>query len=312
MKILFVFVFFLLAAFEVPAQEIRYYKFSGREVRNTDSADFIRVIYPPESDGTLQTVQEYYINKQRKFIGMASSVDPEPVLDGQAAGFYDNGKRMSMLTYKNGKPSGTGYYYHPNSRIAKIIEFGDNSAAKVIAVYDTAGVQTVVDGNGYAKEFDENSGVEEEGQYVDGQKNGTWKGRATRANYRFEENYQAGKLTEGFSTTSEGTRYRYDELSQLPVYPLGAKGFGTFLGRNIKYPPEARDQRVTGKVVLQLTVKEDGSLEDVIVAVPVHPSLDAEARRVLRLSPDWKPGTERGIPLPFTIRMPIYFQLSGF
>ncbi len=310
MKIAFVFVFFLLVAFQVRAQEIRYHKFSGREVRGTDSADFIRVISLPESAGAHLTVQEYYMNKQRKFVGMASSVDVVPVFEGQTAGFYDNGKRMSMVTYKNGQPAGTGYYYHPNGHIAKIVEFGDSGAARVTAVYDTAGVQTVADGNGFAREFDENSGIEEEGQYAGGKKTGTWKGRATRDNYTFEETYQAGKLTEGYSITGDGARYRYDKLSQLPAFPAGDKGFGTFLGRNIRYPLEARDQRITGKVVLQLTVEEGGAVEDVIVAVPVHPSLDAEARRVLRLTPDWKPGTERGVPLPFTIRMPIYFKLG--
>lgn len=112
--------------------------------------------------------------------------------------------------------------------------------------------------------------------------------------------------------TSPGIRYACTPLTEMPAFPQGDKGLGNFLGRNIKYPPGARSQRITGTVILELTGEEGGILKEIGVSGSAHPLLDEEAVRVLRLSREWKRGREPGVPLPFTIRMPITFKLSGF
>lgn len=178
MKIRSIFVLLLLLCSGVYAQEIRYYKFSGREVRAKDSADYIRVIPAPDPGAQHQPVQEYYMNRQRKFIGMASSVGAEPVLEGQTLSFYEDGRRKSVVAYTKGKPAGTAYHYHRNGCMAKIVEYGGDGTARVVSVYDTTGTMTVAAGNGYASESDEITGIQEEGNYADGRKSGSWKGRS--------------------------------------------------------------------------------------------------------------------------------------
>ena len=312
MKILYSFLFFLAAALSVSGQEIRFLKFNGQEVDVKDSADFVRVVQPADSGSLNYPILEYYTNDQRKLVGTVSEYKARLVFEGPSLSYYRNGRKKSVVTFEKGKPAGTGYYYHPNGRVSKVVEFGADSKERVIGVYDSSGVQTVVNGTGYAREYDEEGGVETEGCYQNGRKHGTWRGRAGREHYTFEETYEHGTLTGGRSQVTGGKEYRYTKLSELPVYPKGDQGFAYFLSRNLKYPPEARDDRITGTVILRFMVEKDGSLNDIRVGVPVHPSLDRAALQVLALSPEWIPGRERGVPVAVAYHLPLSFKLSGF
>ena len=42
----------------------------------------------------------------------------------------------------------------------------------------------------------------------------------------------------------------------------------------------------------------------------VHPSLDAEAVRVVSSSPDWTPGQQKDQPVKVTYQFPVIFQLK--
>lgn len=58
-----------------------------------------------------------------------------------------------------------------------------------------------------------------------------------------------------------------------------------FLVENVKYPVEAMEKCVQGRVVVQFTVNEDGTLSDWIVTKSVDPDLDKEAIRLIQLMP---------------------------
>ena len=55
---------------------------------------------------------------------------------------------------------------------------------------------------------------------------------------------------------------------------------------------------------------EDGSIEDVAVAQPVSPDIDAEALRVVATMPKWKPGRQNGKPVKVMYTQPISFKLD--
>lgn len=103
----------------------------------------------------------------------------------------------------------------------------------------------------------------------------------------------------------------YSVVKQKPEYPGGAKALYTYLGKNIKYPEKAQKDGVEGTVYVEFIIEKDGSLSDVGVLRGFDKECDAEAVRVVKSLPDWKPGRgEDNQPLRVIMSLPIKFLLS--
>jgi TonB family protein len=100
-------------------------------------------------------------------------------------------------------------------------------------------------------------------------------------------------------------------VENMPVYPGGDAALFKFIYENIKYPPEAKEQGIQGKVILRFMIASDGAVEDITVVRGIDPLLDAEAVRVISILPDWTPGTQGGKPVNVWYSVPISFSLSS-
>ena len=83
-----------------------------------------------------------------------------------------------------------------------------------------------------------------------------------------------------------------------------------FLSTNIKYPVEAQKKGISGRVIVQFVIMEDGTLDQAKVIRGVDPLLDEEALRVVKSMPKWKPGMDRGEAVKVRFTAPIMFNLS--
>ncbi len=101
----------------------------------------------------------------------------------------------------------------------------------------------------------------------------------------------------------------FDVVEQMPEYPGGMQALFEYLGQNLKYPGDAKEQKVEGRVIAIFVVETDGSISNVEVVRPVFPSLDAEAVRVLSGMPKWKPGMQSGKVVRVKYTVPINFSL---
>ena len=97
---------------------------------------------------------------------------------------------------------------------------------------------------------------------------------------------------------------------QLPEFPGGIQAMMKFLSTNIKYPVEAQKKGISGRVIVQFVVMEDGTLDQAKVIRGVDPLLDEEALRVVKSMPKWKPGMDRGEAVKVRFTAPIMFNLS--
>ena len=102
----------------------------------------------------------------------------------------------------------------------------------------------------------------------------------------------------------------YDVVEQMPSFPDGISGLRTYLNQNIRYPAEAQENCVQGRVVVSFVVEKDGHISDVTVLRSVEPSLDKEAVRVVRNMPRWTPGKQGGEPVRVRYNVPVSFQLN--
>ena len=100
----------------------------------------------------------------------------------------------------------------------------------------------------------------------------------------------------------------YMVVEDMPEFPEG--DVKHYLAEHVRYPEEAKKQGVEGVVFVRFIIKPDGSLTDVKVLRPVHPLLDAEALRVVREMPRWKPGRQDGKPVRVFYSVPVEFRLD--
>ena len=102
----------------------------------------------------------------------------------------------------------------------------------------------------------------------------------------------------------------FQVVEEMPQFPGGLSEAMKFLAKNIKYPVEAQQAKIEGRVIVRFVVGRDGSVSNVEVMRGVSPELDAEAVRVVSLMPKWIPGKQRGKAVAVKYTMPIMFRLQ--
>jgi len=98
-------------------------------------------------------------------------------------------------------------------------------------------------------------------------------------------------------------------IEQIPVFPGGEKALTKFLQKNIVYPKGAKEKGIEGEVVISFVVEQDGSLNNFKIQKSVHPLLDEEALRVVKIMPKWESGKEFGKNVSQRLSLPVKFVL---
>ncbi|MDD4639229.1 MAG: TonB family protein [Bacteroidales bacterium] len=78
----------------------------------------------------------------------------------------------------------------------------------------------------------------------------------------------------------------------------------------VKYPKEAVRAGIQGRVVVEFIVEKDGSVSSVKVVKSLDEAIDAEAVKVIKASPKWKPGIHNGNRVRVKIALPVEFRLK--
>ena len=105
-----------------------------------------------------------------------------------------------------------------------------------------------------------------------------------------------------------------DKIHQVvevqPEFPGGMKEMMKFIQYNLKYPESAKAAGTEGKAFVQFVVKADGSISDVqIMRSTGNESLDAEALRVVKAMPKWRPAMNKGKAVNVKFVLPIVYKL---
>ena len=91
------------------------------------------------------------------------------------------------------------------------------------------------------------------------------------------------------------------------VFPGGEASRLSFIRVNIQYPAEAVKLKIGGKVIISFTIDKKGFVKNVTVVKSVHPLLDAEALRVVKMMPRWEPCVKHGKANDQNFKVPISF-----
>lgn len=98
-------------------------------------------------------------------------------------------------------------------------------------------------------------------------------------------------------------------VQEMPEPRGGENALYKFIADNTSYPVKAKENNIGGKVFLRFCVTSKGAVEQVSILKGVDPDLDAEAIRVVKIFPPFKPGKQDGKPVPVWYSVSINFQL---
>jgi TonB family protein len=303
--------------------EVTYYlNKSGYRFPNIKDADYLLLIMPPDpsADNNLYVVKEYYANGDLRFISGTRSlklkdIDPKvpgyykPILQGGYVSYFHNSHKMEIANYEDGNPVGDDILYYPNGKLYCTKTFVKDKPALYKECRDSTGNVLFENGNGKGLAFlDERFKNYLSGEVINGLPQGEWIGKLDDTTNTVGT-YKNGELKTEAKLDKSGEK-TYMLADTVAAFPGGPNAFSKFLARNMRYPAVAREANTQGRVIVSFTIDKEGRLGNFIIRRSVSKEIDAEAIRVLKMSPDWKPGMVDGQPVKIVYSIPLGFSLS--
>ena len=103
----------------------------------------------------------------------------------------------------------------------------------------------------------------------------------------------------------------YDKVDVMPQFPDDMKGLMKYLSENIKYPADAIENNIEGRVLVRFIITATGEIADAEVLRSLYPSCDAEAVRIVEAMPKWTPGKKDGKDVAVYFTLPIKYALAS-
>ncbi|MCF6402067.1 TonB family protein [Chitinophaga filiformis] len=98
-------------------------------------------------------------------------------------------------------------------------------------------------------------------------------------------------VTTGYNKKYKG-QHQQESVYQRPTPVKGYEQYKEYLAKNVHYPASAAAANITGRVRVSVRVMPDGTLEDIKITRRLQPDCDAEALRVVKEGPEWKPASD--------------------
>ncbi|MGC4057268.1 MAG: energy transducer TonB [Chitinophagaceae bacterium] len=101
----------------------------------------------------------------------------------------------------------------------------------------------------------------------------------------------------------------YCRLSETPAqFPGGDHALKQFINRHLRYPPDARANRIEGNASVVFRVDAHGKIDGIMISRSLTPSCDAEAIRLVKSFPRWIPARVNGRTKPCKMNLSIPFR----
>lgn len=126
-----------------------------------------------------------------------------------------------------------------------------------------------------------------------------------------KDDFANGNLVEGVCYDSVGRPVEHYDFMVMPSFPGGEKKLLEFIHNNLKYPSQAAENGIGGKVVVKFIIAKDGTPIKFGIKTSVNKALDMEAMRVLQAMPKWSPFYLDGEAMEFSYLMPIVYKMMG-
>jgi antitoxin component YwqK of YwqJK toxin-antitoxin module len=296
-----------------------YYK-----VSTLDSADFFRMILPPDSGNSKYNVREYYKNGKIKLAGKSDPLGKKFKIglisfSGDCIRYFPTGKRESITSYNKGEKEGFEYIFYPSGKAYFTLKHTlsdryHNDEVLYWECYDTAGNMVCSNGNGNWVTYDrEYQNVLIEGGVKNGYREGEWHGRVLNADsITYVYKYNKGVVTSSIGYDKKGNAYPFILINVAADYRDGFRAFIDELNGHLKVPKEPDGKKIIlDNLKIAFTVNKDSTTSDLELLGSANPDLNHALVEALRRCHDWMPTRFYGIPYKTRVTLPLKYVVKA-
>lgn len=320
MKYLLLLVILIFGALSLNAQNVdtieQYLNYDMKKCEPANATYFRMAI----KEGQWWKVKDFYIKEQvKKYDGYFVKYDHDTFSykQGMHTEYHENGRIRNKVRYLNNLREGLYKAYDTGGRITDSVLFKNNlpnkygygwysdGKVRMKGVYDTD-----TTGIGEEWEYHPNGKLASYGKLAKGYlSDSVWTYYHENGNISSIETYSKDSLLSITCYNEDGTISKDSCVSMIIPKPLF--DINTFLNENLIYPQDALDNSVQGMVLVEFTVKIDGTINNISTSRRlVGGGCEEEAIRVIKLMPKWKPAKHHGKLIDFKYILPITFKLG--
>ncbi len=141
---------------------------------------------------------------------------------------------------------------------------------------------------------------------------GTQQGKTVRVKYMLPVMFAKASIDKAGNVSEEPSAEPFFLVKSEPTFEGGdLSTFRMWVMSQVRYPKEAADKKIAGRVICSFTIDEQGKLVNPKILQAPDQSLGEEVLRVLKQSPDkWAAGEVRDTPIAIKFTLPIDFALD--
>lgn len=260
--------------------------------------------------------QDYFIHERRlQMDGFYKDADAKTE-HGVFRYYHPNGQLQSTGGYNHGKRHGVWLRFYDNGMLQDSATYNAGTVVGVRLGWHPNGVPSDsaffnADGSGLSIQWFDNGNPSSAGLYAAGAKqHGKWQYFHKNGQPSSIEVYDQGRLLSkqyfdetGAAVSDTTTQEREAE------FPGGNKAWQKYLLKHLYFPEQYKIANADAAVVVvDWIVNEDGTVSDVKVTSPLHPSFDKIAMEVIRKSPKWEPAFSHNRTVKAYRRQPVTFS----
>ena len=238
--------------------------------------------------------------------------------DGMFKFYFADGKTVkSEGRYDRNYRTGNWKFYYPNGQVNQVLKF-DHGDFSVVDFYNEKGAHKVENGNGQW-ELEVDAGLEKplllEGGFENGKKTGVWYYRFKKGSTIAAEQFEDGRFRFGEKYYADSVQHYHQSLFGANIfepayfdkvesfeadatvdqtdYPFfkflpednSINRFYAYIQRHLRYPVEARKNKIEGRVVVSFEVHADGSVSNVKIIQGLEGGCDEAVVQVIESLP---------------------------
>lgn len=102
----------------------------------------------------------------------------------------------------------------------------------------------------------------------------------------------------------------WQKVDNMPSFPGGEQEMMRYLASNVYYPDVAYTNGVEGRVVISFIVEKDGTITHIEIIKEIGFNCGTVCKEVVSKMPKWSIPTNKGVPVPVKLYLPIDFSLN--
>lgn len=110
-----------------------------------------------------------------------------------------------------------------------------------------------------------------------------------------------------FAFSTRGQVYKPVDVDKQARFPGGDMALYSYLQDSLRYPKEAIQNNVQGKVYIRLTIDETGNISQIEPLKDIGNGSLEEATRLAKAMPRWEPAQKDGKPVAVYYDLPVMF-----